>query len=200
MNYDGVTGNLSLRNKKVTRNKINIIDVVKSAISENSDRKLFFSSFLDLVVASSEQKVVDSCCEPAEENHQNSKEHQTFKNINNRHKILKDEERLRHSIKQKLKIVRNLNSMLIFPIKFLPLLSLISSNPLLQKSPLQMILNIPSIMQNQRHRLPIHNFISQMLEHKTPGLDITQHTFLNIANFFYIILSYHINVRRLITL
>ena len=60
--------------------------------------------------------------------------------------------------------------MLIFAVELLSPARLMSVDSSSQKLSLNMMLNIPLIMQNQRHRFPIHNLIFEMLKQKGFGL------------------------------
>lgn len=120
---DRVTGNFSFGLIEVTGHEINIFDLFELSISEHSDIKLFLSSFFDLIIAPSQQKVVNSGCEPAEANHQKAKSLSIFQNEDSRHEILIKEERFGHSIEKKRKISWDLYFMLISSIEQFSLLS-----------------------------------------------------------------------------
>ena len=88
--------------------------------------------------------------------------------------------------------------MLIFAVEFLPPACFMSGDPSTQKPSLKMMLYIPLIMQNQRHRFPIHNLIFEMLEQKGFGPQIIQIHLSNVTYFLQFVLTCHVYVRCLV--
>ena len=75
-----------------------IHDIILTAISEYLDGELLLCRLFDLVVAPSEEEVVDGGGQPAEKDHQDAEEHQVLQDVDCWDEVLEHEEGLGHGV------------------------------------------------------------------------------------------------------
>lgn len=76
--YNRIAGNFSFGDIEIARNQIDIHNIVESTVSEDLNGVLFLRGLFDGVVTSSEEEIVDGCCQPTKKYHQDSEKYQTF--------------------------------------------------------------------------------------------------------------------------
>lgn len=105
---------------EISRNKRSVLDLLELTISENFDYELLLCRLFDSTVAPSQQNVVDSRGQPAEDDHQNSKYGHTLENVDYWDDILEDEEGFGHNVEQILEISRDFYAVFVATVVMLP--------------------------------------------------------------------------------